>query len=83
MIWINLFKKQKQTQTQERNLWLLKGKGHGRGINWEFGIDVYILLCLKQITNKDPLYNTVKSAQQSVIAKMGYKFEKEQIHIYV
>ena len=31
------------------------GKG---GINWEIGIDMYTLLYIKQITNKDLLYST-------------------------
>ena len=29
-----------------------------RGINWEFGINIYMLLYIKQITNKILLYNT-------------------------
>ena len=33
------------------NLWLPGGKGQGAGgIDWEFGIDMYTLLYLKQIT---------------------------------
>ena len=31
------------------------------GINWEIGIDIYTLLYIKQITNKDPPYSTEKS----------------------
>ena len=34
------------------------GKGGGGGIDWEFGIDMYTLLYLKQITNKDLLFST-------------------------
>ena len=37
------------------------------GIDWEFGIDMYILLHLKQKTNKNLLYATTNSAQYSVI----------------
>ena len=37
------------------------------GIDWEFGIAMYILLYLKQITNRDLLYSTGNSAQYSVI----------------
>ena len=29
--------------------------GSGRGIDWEFGTDMYTLLYLEQITNKDLL----------------------------
>ena len=30
-------------------------------MNWEIGIDIYTLLCIKQITNKDLLYSTGNS----------------------
>ena len=26
------------------------------GMNWEIGIDIYTLICIKQITNKNLLY---------------------------
>ena len=39
----------------------------GGGIDWEFGIDMYTLIYLKYITNKDLLYSTGNSAQYSVI----------------
>ena len=31
----------------------------GRGINWEIGIDIYTLLCIKQTANKNLLYSTI------------------------
>ena len=37
----------------------------GEGIDWEFGVDMYTLLYLKQITKKDLLYSTRKSPQYS------------------
>ena len=30
--------------------------GGGGGMNWEIGIDIYTLICKKQITNKNLLY---------------------------
>ena len=30
--------------------------GGGGGMNWEIGIDMYTLICIKQITNKNLLY---------------------------
>ena len=36
-------------------------RGWGRGINWEVGIDIDTLLCIKQVTNKDLLYSTGNS----------------------
>ena len=38
------------------------GKGHGGGgggMNWEIGIDMYTLICIKQITNKNLLYKKI------------------------
>ena len=41
------------------------------GIDWEFGIDMYTLLYLKQITNKERLHSTKNAAQYSVIILYG------------
>ena len=54
-------------QTQRMNLWLPAGRGKGKKTDWEFGIDMYTLLYIKQITNKGLLYSTGNSAQYSVI----------------
>ena len=43
----------------------------------EFGIDMYTLLYLKWITNKDLLYSTGNSAQCYVAAWMGGEFGGE------
>ena len=39
------------------------GEEWGVGIVRELGIDMYILICVKQITNKDFLYSTGNAAQ--------------------
>ena len=41
--------------------------GRGGGINWEIGFDIYTLLYIKQITNKNLLYSTGNSTQCSVV----------------
>ena len=47
MIQMNVFAKQKQRHKwREKNVWIPKGKGVG-GMNWEIGIDMYTLLCIK------------------------------------
>ena len=51
--------------------------------SWEFGTDMYTLLCLKWITNKDLLCSTWNSAQCYVAAWMGEEFGGEWIHGYV
>ena len=35
------------------------GGGGGGGMNWEIGIDIYTLICIKQITNKNLLYKKI------------------------
>ena len=79
MIQIYLFTKQKQTH----RLRDLKGEGWGEGIVREFAIDMYMLLYLKWITNKDLLYSTGNSAQCYVAAWMGGNFKEKWIHVYI
>ena len=64
---MNLFTKQEQThRLREGTYGYWVGEGWGGGIVTEFGIDIYTLLYLKWITNKDLLYNTGNSAQYYV-----------------
>ena len=59
------------------------GEGHGEGIVREFGIDMYTLLYLKWITNKDLLYSTRNSAQYYVVDWMeGESGENGYMYIY-
>ena len=61
---MNLFTKQKQTyRLRERTYDYQGGSVVGKGIVREFGIDMYTLLYLKWIINKDLLYNTGNSAK--------------------
>ena len=46
-------------------------RGKGGGVNWEIGIDIYTLLYIQQITNKDLLFSTGNSTQYSVMAYVG------------
>ena len=84
-----LKKRYKQTYIQNRNrLTDIENKhGYPRGRverrDREFGLDMYTLLYLKWITNKDLLYNTGNSAQCYVAAWMGGEFGGEWIHAYV
>ena len=72
---MNSFTKQKNnSQTQKKKhkkqLMVTKGKWVG-GINQEFGINRYKLLYIKQISNKDLLYNTGNYIQYIVITYNG------------
>ena len=35
------------------------GGGGGGVMNWEIGIDMYTLMCIKWMTNKNPLYKKI------------------------
>ena len=45
---------------KKKKFMVTRGKGE-RGINWEFGINIYTLLYIKQITDKDLLHSTGNS----------------------
>ena len=49
-----IYERETDLQSQKMKLWLL-----GEARDWEFGIDMYTVLYLKQITNKDLLQSTV------------------------
>ena len=42
-----------ETQIQRTNIWIQRGEGGG--MNWEIEMDIYTLLCIKQITNENLL----------------------------
>ena len=48
-----------ETQMQKTNVWTPReesGHGGGGGMNWEIGIDMYTLMCIKLMTNKNLQY---------------------------
>ena len=67
----------------ENELMVTRGQEWGEGIFRELGINMYTLLYLKWMTNKDLLYSTGNSAQCYVAAWMGREFGGEWIHVYV
>ena len=54
----------------------------GQGRVREFGVDMYILIHFKWITNKDLLYSTGNSAQCYVAAGMGGELG-ENVYVYM
>ena len=76
---MNLLIKQKQTHRLREWAYGCRGEGIFR----ESGIDMYTLLYLKWMTNKDLLCGTGKSAQCYMAAWMGGEFGREWIHSYV
>ena len=63
---MNLFTEQKQTHRLRKQTHGYRRGGWERGIDREFAIDMYTLLCLKWITNKNLLYSTENAAQYYV-----------------
>ena len=59
------------------------GEEKGDGIVREFGMDMYILLYLKRITNQALLYSTRSSAPCHVAVWMGGGLGGEWIHVHV
>ena len=63
---------------------MVAGGGWGMvGIVREFGMELYTLLYLTWITNKDPLHGTWNSAQCYVAAWMGGEFGGEWILVCI
>ena len=52
-------------------------------MDWETGFDIYTLLHIEQITNKDVLESTGNSTQYPVMACTGKEPKKEWIHVCV
>ena len=55
----------------------------GEGIVREFGVEMYTLLYLKWIANKDLLYSTWNSAQCYAAAWMGGELGGEWIDVHM
>ena len=74
---MNLFTKQKQSHRYRKQIYTYERiSAEGIGINWEIEIDIYTILYIKQITNKNLLYGTGNSTQYSVMAYMGEEYKK-------
>ena len=63
-----------ETQMQRTNVWTARGErgcGDGGVMNWEIGIDIYTVICMKWITNKNLLHKkqTKKKCESLVFAK--------------
>ena len=78
---MNLSTKQKQSHRCRTQSYSYQGETGGR-INWETGIEIYTILYIKQIANKDLLYSTGNSTQYSVMTYMGKESKKDWIYVY-
>ena len=62
---MNLFTEKKSSHGCRKQTYGYQGV-RGGGINWEIQTDIYTLLYIKQITNRNLLYNTRNSAAKSL-----------------
>ena len=69
---MNLLTKQKQSNRCRKQTYGFQGVR---------GIDIYMLLYIKEITNKDLLYSTGNSTQYSVMNYMEKESKKEWIDV--
>ena len=56
-----------QTQMQRTNVWTPRGKHGGGGggvMNWVIGIDIYTLIRIQWITNKNLMYKKINKIQK-------------------
>ena len=67
----------------KKKLMASRGEEWEEGVVREFGIDLYTVLYLRWITNKDLLFSTWNSAQCYVAAWMEGEFGGEWIHVYI
>ena len=79
---MNLFTKQKNQRYRKKTYGY---QGMGGAINWEIVIDIYTLLYIKWITNKNLLYNKEDSTQYSVlcISYVGTEPKKKWTYAYI
>ena len=56
-----------------------QGAKGGGGVNWEFGVNIYTVLCIKWIADENLLCSTGNSSQCSAVTKCGGNPQKEGI----
>ena len=57
MIQMNIFAKHRDIDVENGRMDTVWGEGGG--MNWEIGIDMYTLMCIKWMTNKNLLYKKI------------------------
>ena len=80
---MNLSTKQKQSYKCRKQTYGYQGVRDEGGIKWEVGIDMYTVLYVKLITNKDLPYSTGNSAQYSVMVPICEKNLKKSGYMYI
>ena len=81
MVQINFFLQNRNNSHRYRKQTYGYQREKGEAINWEIWIDIYILVYIKQITNKNLLYSTGNSLQCSAMTYMGKDSKEEKMYI--
>ena len=55
------------------------GGGDGRVMNWAIGIDMYTLMCMKLMTNKNLLYKKINKIQKLKNKKQTKRMHQKKI----
>ena len=71
-----IYKTETHSQTKRTDLWLPRGRGEGRRMDWEFGVGRCKLLHLEWINTKILSYSTGNYIQFPVINHNGKEYEK-------
>ena len=79
--WTYLWNRNRLTDRENRPV-VAKGKGAGRGMEWEVEASRYKLLCTGWMNNKVPLNSIENYSQYPVVNHHGKKYEKGCIWMY-
>ena len=72
-----------EIETHLENKYMDTKRGRKGGMNWESGIDIYTLICIKYITDENLTYSTGNSTQCSVVTSMGRRrYQKKRRDMY-
>ena len=73
-----------EIETHVENKYMDTKSGRKGRMNWEIGINIYTLICIKYITDENLIYSTGNSTQCSMVASMGRTSKnREDICIHI
>ena len=79
-----IYKTEIDSQTNKTKLQLPKGMcEEEEEINQELGINIYTLLYIKQINNKDLLHSARNYTQYLIITYSGKESKKEYVYVHI
>ena len=76
-----IYETEADSQTYRTELWLLRGRGGCRKMDWKFGVSKCKLLHIEWINNNVLLYSTGKYIQYPGINHDGKEYKKKCLHM--